>query len=125
MIIVTLTQSELDEPIIGASKLINHPFIHASTFELFHLITTKFVGKTNLFLVIIDESKLKSIVKYEDKNHNNLFYPHIYGTINKDAIVGIYPLVMQGDMFIPPAEIASNFNTHIKNSPSSLGSGMN
>lgn len=94
MIIVTMTKAELNEQPLGLSKLKIHPFIHASTIELFLRIIDKFIHQKDLFLVYIDETKLSSLLKYEDKNNNQLFYPHIYGYINPDSILKIEPLII-------------------------------
>ncbi len=102
MIIVTLTQKDLDERPIGSSILKQNPFIHASTIDLFHLVIPKLKDRNDLVLVYIDESKLSSIVKYEDKNNNQLFFPHIYGPIDENAIISIHPLIIQEGIWMNP-----------------------
>jgi uncharacterized protein (DUF952 family) len=107
MIIVNLEKSLCDEKPLGQTILANHPFIHASTFDLFHLVVPKLMDKPNLVVIIIDESKLISEVKYEDKNNNRLFFPHIYGPINAEAIVMMAPFVVENGVWVNP--LASNF----------------
>jgi uncharacterized protein (DUF952 family) len=108
MIIVNLEQSLCEEKPLGKSILANHPFIHASSLELFHLVVPKLMDKNNLFVILIDETKLSSEVKYEDKNNNRLFFPHIYGPINEEAIIIIAPFVVENGVWVNP--IASNFD---------------
>lgn len=106
MIIVTLTEQQLNETEVGASILQSNPFIHASTIELFDRVIPKLKGRTDLFLVGIDEAKLKSLCRYEDKNENQLFFPHIYGSINREAILWVCPLQIVHDQVVWPKEIA-------------------
>lgn len=108
MIIVNLEQSLCEEKPLGSSILANHPFIHASTFELFPLVVPKLLDKPNLVVIIIDESKLTSEVKYEDKNNNRLFFPHIYGPINAEAVVMMAPFVVEHGVWVNP--VASDFD---------------
>lgn len=109
MIIVNMPMALIDEQPLGISLLENNPFIHASTPELFHRVLPKLIDKTDLAIILIDETKLESLVKYEDKNNNQLFYPHIYGPINRAAILSIHPFVVKDGQWIPPAGIASDF----------------
>ncbi|MFD2371522.1 DUF952 domain-containing protein [Brevibacillus sp. GCM10020057] len=41
-----------------------------------------------LFALVVDEDKSASPIKYEQAK-DGLFYPHIYGPLNRDAIVDI------------------------------------
>lgn len=100
MIIVTMTKNELNEVPLGKSKLSINPFIHASTIELFPRILHKFINQPDLFLVYIDESKLNAMVKFEDKNNNQLYYPHIYGHIDKDSVISIVPLIIKEGIWV-------------------------
>lgn len=52
-------------------------------------------------LLVIDLDKVKAPVKYEDAGH---IYPHIYGPLNRDAIVNIIPMprAEDGQEFLPP-----------------------
>ena len=44
-------------------------------------------------LLVIDENKLISTVKYEDGDNCGRTYPHIYGEINNDAITKVLPFL--------------------------------
>ena len=50
--------------------------------------------------LVIDRAKLTADVRYEDEAR---IYPHIYGAINRDAIVSIVPVLRTADgSFLPP-----------------------
>ena len=65
-----------------------------------------------LFLLQIDTTKLTAVVKFEapapiaggGSEHlaNETLFPHIYGTVNLDAVVGNGRLLPNGDHFIWP-----------------------
>ena len=64
-------------------------FIHCCTQEqLQGVLTRYFKGKKGLLLLYIDKSKLEKPLIYEVSTNGELF-PHIYGVINKDAVVNI------------------------------------
>ncbi len=109
MILVTLTQTELNEDPIGTSLLKKGPFIHASTKALFGRILDKFVGRDDLYLIGLDETLLESPCIYEDKNNNQLFYPHIYGPINQSAIIWTTKLIIQDNSIVWPQGVAPYF----------------
>lgn len=60
------------------------------------------------FLVLyIDKERVQSPIKYEDPNE---IYPHIYGPLNRDAIVEIRPALRSPDgtfMLMPEVEDGS------------------
>ena len=45
--------------------------------------------KTKLMIVEIDSEKVTSEIKWEEWNNSGNFYPHIYGGIEQDAIIGV------------------------------------
>ena len=50
--------------------------------------------------LLIDLGRLTSPWRYDDDEH---VYPHIYGPLNRDAIVGAYPMPCSKDgTFAPP-----------------------
>lgn len=62
-------------------------FIHCSTRDQVPGVLQRYYsGIKNLVLLHIDESKLSSELKYEVATNNESF-PHVFGPINKDAIV--------------------------------------
>jgi uncharacterized protein (DUF952 family) len=50
--------------------------------------------------LVIDKSLVQSEIRYEDPAR---IYPHIYGPLNRDAIVTIVPMLRNADgTFLPP-----------------------
>jgi uncharacterized protein (DUF952 family) len=48
-----------------------------------------YVGVADLLLLHIDEQHLTSELKYEPASDASGLFPHIFGPINKDAVVNI------------------------------------
>ncbi|MGN0741753.1 MAG: DUF952 domain-containing protein [Candidatus Fimadaptatus sp.] len=73
-------------------------FIHCSTAEYFWRVAPNFrdVGE-DMVLVCIDEARLKAEVRYEDTDGCGREYPHVYGLINNDAVVGVLPFLRDRD----------------------------
>ena len=64
-------------------------FIHCSTkAQVPGVLQRYYAGVQNLILLHIDESKLTPSLNYEAATNNELF-PHVFGPINKDAIVTV------------------------------------
>ena len=78
-------------------------FIHCSTIEQV-LDTANFLFKEreDLVLLQIDESKLRSPLKYEDAGDGRLF-PHINGPMEVDAVVAVadFPPNPDGSFELP------------------------
>jgi len=80
------------------------------------------ISKRNVLLMLeIATAKLKAEVKYEPpapiqgagKNHlkDGLFFPHIYGGLNIDAIIGVGVVERVGDNFVWPSSF-KNINKY-------------
>jgi uncharacterized protein (DUF952 family) len=77
-------------------------FIHCSTPEQIVLVANAFFrGQSGLVMLMIDPARLKSPVRWEPPHstarlpafmHGSV-YPHVYGTINVDAVTRIEQLV--------------------------------
>jgi uncharacterized protein (DUF952 family) len=66
-------------------------FIHASlSDDLEETANLHFPGETDLLLLTIEATRLTSELKMETARENKIF-PHIYGVINKDAIIAVKP----------------------------------
>lgn len=62
-------------------------FIHCSMPEqVIEVANYIFHGVQGLILLVIDENKVTSKIKYEDPG-NGKSYPHIYGPLNIDAVI--------------------------------------
>ncbi len=63
-------------------------FIHCCTKDQWeHVRTSYYVGVSEIKILKIDTHNLKAVLKYEGKTAEK--FPHIYGGINKEAIVEI------------------------------------
>ena len=68
-------------------SLTSEGFIHASHSHQVKGVLERFYKNQNdLVLLHIDETKLTSVLKYEMAPSVNELFPHIYGSINIDAI---------------------------------------
>lgn len=78
-------------------------FIHCSTLgQVIEVADILFKGVQDLLLLVIDESKVVSALKFEDSGDGNL-YPHIYGPLNLDAITKTvdFPPDLNGNFTLP------------------------
>ena len=83
-------QQALQQNFYEAASLATEGFIHCSTAQQVNGILQRyFAGKTNLVKLTIDTSKLKSKLQYDFSPSINESFPHIYGTINIDAVINI------------------------------------
>jgi uncharacterized protein (DUF952 family) len=73
-------------------------FIHCSTIEQV-LDVANFLApySEEMQLLEIDESRLAPDVKFEDAMGDGKLFPHVYGPLNRDAIVGEYHLDWDGE----------------------------
>jgi uncharacterized protein (DUF952 family) len=55
------------------------------------VVKTWFAGREDLVLLEIDSEKLTARLVFENLEGGEEKFPHIYGPINKDAIIGWYP----------------------------------
>jgi uncharacterized protein (DUF952 family) len=64
-------------------------FIHCSTKEQVPGVLKRYyAGHKDLILLHIDETKLTAVLKFEKATQGELF-PHVFGPINKDAIITV------------------------------------
>lgn len=64
-------------------------FIHASTTEQVLRTAARFyAGRRDLVLLAIDPHKLSAELRYEDLAGEGLLFPHLYGALPLEAIVG-------------------------------------
>jgi uncharacterized protein (DUF952 family) len=73
-----------------APSLFTEGFIHTSQQQqVAGVLQRYYQGKTDLLLLHIDETKLTAELKYELAPSINENFPHVYGSINLDAVVKI------------------------------------
>ena len=81
-----------------SETLSEEKFIHLSTLEQVNgTLANYFKGVSHLFLVHIDASKLTSNLVYEDLFATGIAFPHLYGRLNKAAILQVQELLMNED----------------------------
>ena len=81
-----------------AESLALEGFIHCSKdhAQLLAVANRLFSGRTDLLAVELDTGRLKSPLKHEPSRSGEV-YPHIYGPLNTDAVVGVFTLTLGGD----------------------------
>src|SRR4051812_38508865 len=68
-------------------------FIHCSTPKQLPWVAESFYeGRTGLVVLRIEPGKLTSPLKWESPPNSGEKFPHVYGPLNLDAVVGIAPL---------------------------------
>ena len=78
-----------NENFYAAESLANEGFIHCSFAEQVEAVLQRYYsGKDKILLLEIEPEKLISKL-FNEPSTGGEIYPHIYGQINKDAIVGI------------------------------------
>ena len=72
----------------AADSLVSQGFIHCCTEEqISHVIKHWFKGEYDLAILEIDPQLLSSKVVYENLDGGKELFPHIYGPINREAII--------------------------------------
>ena len=87
--IVTINDwaAQPENPTYEAASLATEGFIHLSTKEQVAGVLDRYYHNVpDLVLLHIDPAKLTADLRYEAATNNELF-PHLYGPMNKDAIV--------------------------------------
>ena len=71
-------------------SLYQEGFIHCSSNnQIMSTLHRYFENETDIMLLVIDESKLQSPLKYEPAKSIPEMFPHIYGPINLDAVIEV------------------------------------
>ena len=85
-----------DGDLYEAESLGSEGFIHCSFAEqLDGVLQRYYSGSESVVLLEIDSDKLTSKLVNEPSTNNEI-YPHIYGPINRDAIVSATERILQG-----------------------------
>jgi uncharacterized protein (DUF952 family) len=73
-------------------------FIHCSTADQVHLPANALVrGRTDIVLLEIDSSRLESPVRWESADPGSMEFPHVYGPISVDAVIGVHEFPPNAD----------------------------
>lgn len=89
-----------------APSLAKEGFIHCSlATQIVAVANCNFKGQQGLVLLEISEDLLKASVKYEDLYNLHELYPHIYGSVNVEAVTRVVPFPPEEDgTFLLPRE---------------------
>jgi len=97
-----------------ADSLSTEGFIHCSTVsQIVDVANAFYNGQHELVILVIDADKLTSELKWEPPAHPNPeradtigdeLFPHVYGSINMDAVVKVIPFepAEDGTFTLPP-----------------------
>jgi uncharacterized protein (DUF952 family) len=74
----------------AAPSLYTEGFIHCSkAHQVAGVLERYFKGQSNLVRLTIDPEKLKEKLVYEEAPSVGEDFPHVYGTINTDAVIAV------------------------------------
>lgn len=98
--------------IYRADSLANDGFIHCSTLvQLLMPANAMYRGQEGLVLLVIDPSRVKPEVVYEDCYQSGHRFPHLYGPLNIDAVVSVLPFPPNPDgTFNIPSELGQQMD---------------
>ena len=73
-------------------------FIHCSTFtQVIKTANDFFKGADNLIVLEIETDKTQSEIRFENLEGGDEKFPHIYGPVELDAVVGLYTLIKNNE----------------------------
>ena len=108
-IIHSVNKEEFDEEIktgkYGSKSIEKCGFIHCSDLDTYYLVAPKFKDDFSKRLVLlIDTDKVNVDIKWEDGG--GVDFPHVYGLLEKEAIVGIFEHIWSDDrVWVPNDEL--------------------
>ena len=108
-IIHSAIKKEFEEEIktgsYGRTSIKKCGYIHCSDMDTYYLVAPNFKDENiDRLVLVIDTDKVENEIKWEDGG--GLDFPHIYGLLNKDAIVAVYEHLWSEDrVWIPNAEL--------------------
>jgi len=80
----------LEKGVYRADTLEAQGFIHCCLPDQLDMVLKEwFAGKEDLVLVEIETSRLASMLKFEQPAGGKGEFPHIYGPINLEAVIGV------------------------------------
>jgi uncharacterized protein (DUF952 family) len=87
-----------------AASLAAEGFIHCSTRDqVAGVADARFRGREGLILLRIDAERVGAEIRYENLEGGRELFPHIYGELNADAVVGAaeFAVPESGDFALP------------------------
>ena len=100
-----LFENEIKSGAYGSESLKRCGFIHCSDLDTYYLVAPNFRNDTDeKVILVIDTDRLVPEVKWEDGG--GLDFPHIYGLLNKEAVIAVFPHLWSADrIWIPNEEL--------------------
>ena len=72
-------------------------FIHCATAAQVDGVASRlFHGRADLLLIAIEPGRVRAHIRYENLEGGDEQFPHIYGPLNLDAVVGVRALRVDG-----------------------------
>ncbi len=99
------SRQAVSNPPYAAESLQTEGFIHCSTpAQAVYAAHEYFKGQSGLLLLCIDEDLVEAEIMYEDCYETGMKFPHIYGPLNIDAVLGVvdFPPNADGTFSLPP-----------------------
>ena len=109
-IIHSAVKEEFDKEIktgfYGKSSVEKFGYVHCSDLDTYALVAPNFKDDfRERVVLVIDVSKVLADVKWEDGG--GLDFPHVYGLISVDSIIGVYPHLWSDErVWIPNEELS-------------------
>ncbi|MFP4344658.1 MAG: DUF952 domain-containing protein [Anaerolineales bacterium] len=107
-------ESAQDEGSYRGDTLESEGFIHCSRLEqVLGVANDRFPGEEGLVLLCIAEERASAEIRYEDCYETGEAFPHIYGPLNRDAVVRVvdFPPRADGTFTLPPALTGGSYAT--------------
>jgi uncharacterized protein (DUF952 family)/uridine phosphorylase len=87
-------------------SLAREGFIHCSTpSQVIPVANSRYHGERDLVLLCIERGRVRASIRDEDCYETGQRFPHIYGPLNRDAVIQVLPLPpdVDGNFSLPPA----------------------
>lgn len=100
-------ENEIKTGKYGESSIEKFGFIHCSDLDTYYLVAPNFSEDYDERLILlIDTDKVEHEIKWEDGG--GVDFPHIYGLLSQNAIIGVYKHIWSEDrIWIPNEELYS------------------
>lgn len=91
-----------------ADSLAAAGFIHCSRpSQVLRVANNLFRDQTDLVLLVIDPDRLTSVLRWEPATDGVAdIFPHVYGPLNLEAVVGVLPFEQDAAGFHLPSELS-------------------
>ena len=97
-----INQPDVDRYLSAAGltvpSLATEGFTHASTLDQVLEVVNRLAPYDEEMMVLeIDVARVAAEIRYEESDGNGVFYPHIYGSVPREAIVATHHLDWDGE----------------------------